>query len=366
MTHAKLHLYPPQLPVRLRVEIARAVTASGALRPADVPDRARRHPLDPPFPGGPKVDVLLEASAHPASADARDARVDLAIGSFRWTADVLGRRTATRTGDRVTISAPAPIDAPVPIALESAFGGGSSGAPPGMRQLDRDLDGAHLFPRNPSGLGYRTTKDDGTWDLPLVEDPDDRLTAERLERIADESWLAAPLPWCLDEVFTPTFPRVAMIAGMGPPVADRSALLEVRRGFLATPPPASDALTLDPRFLQDAPPWGWLDALRPGDAITLSGCLPRGATFAARVPTTPASEVVIDGRRVDVELRATRLVVRPDAGEILVVWTADVDLPRPFVPGVHRRIPIELRSDGADPFAYPTPAAPSRPDPRTV
>ena len=106
MTHAKLHLYPPQLPVRLRVEIARAVTASGALRPADVPDRARRHPLDPPFPGGPKVDVLLEASAHPASADARDARVDLAIGSFRWTADVLGRRTATRTRQPRRASAP--------------------------------------------------------------------------------------------------------------------------------------------------------------------------------------------------------------------------------------------------------------------
>lgn len=354
MTHARLHLYPPQMPVRLRVEVARAVTPGGDLRPTDVPERVRRHPLDPPFPGGPKVDVLLEGSAHPASTDARDARVDLAIGSFRWTADVVGRRTATRSGDRVTVSAPELIDAPVPIAFESAFGGGTTGAPPGIHQLDRDLDGAHLYPRNPFGLGYRTSRDDGTWELPQVEDPEDRLTAERLERIAEEGWLAAPLPWCLDEVFTPTLPRVAMIAGMGPPVADPSALPEVRRGFLATPPPAPDALTLDPRFLQDAPPWGWLDALHAGDEVSLAGCMPRGATFVARAPAPPESEVVIDGRTILLDLRATRLVVRPDVGEVLVVWTADVDLPRPFTrapspsptpPPRLRRGPIHGRCD---------------------
>ncbi len=356
-----MHLYPAVSPRRLRIEVATA-SSGQAVSP---PVRARPHPLDPPLSGGPLVDVLLEGSAY-ALAGVSTQRVALSVGDWRWEALVFGARTASVASRRIAITAPEPIDAPVPIAWETAFGGGLPGAPPGIRQLDREIDGAHLYPRNPFGLGYRHGEDLLAWELPQIEDPTDPLTPERFARIEEEGWVAAPLPWCLDEVHPATFPRVAMIAGMGPPLDHPTPLPEIARGFLAEPLPPADSMRLDPRFLQDAPPWGWLGSLAAEDEIVLAGCLPRGEVFTARPPARPGCDVVIDGVVSAVDLRPTRLVVRPELRDLLVVWVADVPLPRPFIPGVHRRIPIEVRVEGHEPVAYPTAPVPSRPDPRTV
>jgi hypothetical protein len=145
-----------------------------------------------------------------------------------------------------------------------------------------------------------------------------------------------------------------MLDGMGPPLPDGATLPEVRRGFLREPPPAPSGSAIDRRFLQEAPPWGWLEALPDGAEIEVEGCLPAGASFAARLPPQPAADVAIDGAVTALELRPTKLVVRPEADEVVVAWWAVAALPRPFVPGLHAKIPIEVRL-GGERFSFPTP-----------
>ncbi len=354
MPHARMFLYPPRLPQRLRVELSTALSAAGGarFRPDDVPARHRPSALDPPFRGGDCVDVLLEGSAVIADPRARTATVDVVVGDWRWSAAVFGPRKAVRVAGQVAIGDPVPIERPVPIAFETAFGGGASGDEDLVGTLERDIAIARVYPRNPFGLGYRATPGDATWDLPQIEDPDDPITEERLERMGTEGWESGPLPWCLDETLAIAFPRIALLPGMGPEIADPSRLAEIARGFLTLPLPAAAGGTLDSRFIQDAPPWGWVSSLAPRTVVEVRGCLPRNEVLALELPAAPPFFVKVDGLASELEVRPARLTVRPDTQEIAVLWTADLALPRPFRPGVERGA-IEAWMEGAEPVQHP-------------
>jgi len=362
MRYVDMHLYPRELPEWLHVEVATAVSATsgGKVRPAAVSPRQRPSALDPIFRGGALVDVLLDACAVPRSYGAPSCQVDVRVGDWSWSALALGQRTARCAGGRFTMSAPAPITAPVRISFGTAYGGGESGEPCAPRPSMKELTSGRAYPRNPFGRGYRCGTADGAWELPQLEDETDLLTAERLERIAAGDWACAPLPWCLDEVHAVTFPRCTLLPGLGPDVAGQGEVAETTRGYLrerrTDPEPA-----VDTRFLQDAPPWAWLAGLGAGTDIEVRGCLAMGQPLALAMPGSPAFSATIDGRDVDLDLRPARLVIRPQHDELVVHWCGDVVLPRPFLPGVHKRIPISVRIHGCDSVPYPTPPVAPRP-----
>jgi hypothetical protein len=154
-----------------------------------------------------------------------------------------------------------------------------------------------------------------------------------------------------------------MIAGMGPDLGEDAIVPEQARGLLAAPLPAAEALTIDARFLQAGPCWGWRAEVATGADLRVEGCLPGGLTFATALAELPPVEIAIEGEVAPLALRLERLVLRPEAGEVVVIASADVVLPRPFLPGVHRRIPIEVRPAGGDPIPYPTPGVLGRADP---
>jgi hypothetical protein len=363
LRYAEMVLHPREFPNRLHVEVATAVAAPGELRAVAVESRLRPATFDPPFRGGPFVDVLLEGRAHAASPTATSATVTARVGDWSWEATVWGRRTATSRDARIRLGDPSPLAAPVPISFATAFGGAESGEPrtsaSAWEPAPRDVLLGNVYPRNPFGRGYRRGTQDGTWELPQIEDPRDFTTADRLERVATDDWTSGPLPWCLDEVHTTTFPRCALVPGLGASTR-RDDIAEVSRGFLRAPP-EGDELGLDTSFLQDAPPWGWLDRLDVGAEVEVRGCLPDGETFAMRLPPAPPFYLTVDGVEGELPLRCTRLTIRPEAREVLVSWTGDVVLPRPFLPGIHARIPIAVRMAGLDAVPYPTPPVMPRP-----
>jgi len=332
----------------LRFEVAACAVSSSAadprpkFRPVAIPERLRRSPFDPPLRGGPFVDVLLEGSAVPRVHQAATTTVSLAVGDWSWSAAVFGVRRAVGVAGHIAIGDPMPIDRPVPIAFETAFGGEAPSSADVALALDREIDSARVYPRNPFGLGYRHGRVESGWYLPQIEDPADLLTDQRLERIADEGWEAGPLPWCLDEVHAATFPRAAWI-GMGPDVVAPESLAEVRRGWLAERTPDKHSGRIEPCFLQDASPWAWLAELRAGTLVEATGCLPRGATFAIELPQWPRVIVTMGGRDQEVGIRPARITVRPDMRDVIVTWVGEIEIPPGTDVDPSGRSPIAVR-----------------------
>jgi hypothetical protein len=215
-----------------------------------------------------------------------------------------------------------------------------------------------VYPRNPWGRGYRKERNGEDWALPALEDPRDPLEPRRLEGMVEGSWKRGPLPWCLDDMHPLAFPRAVMVAGLAELANLDTSVTEVDCGFLQLPIDTSQMA--DPRFLQDAPPWAWLGSVARGTEVVVKGCRPRRESFSATIPEAPPLSLIIEGSRQDVEFRLTKLYLCPEQGEVFASWSAEALLPRVYIPGLHKRIPITVDWPGHGTFDYPVAPA-SRP-----
>jgi hypothetical protein len=83
---------------------------------------------------------------------------------------------------------------------------------------------------------------------------------------------------------------------------------------------------------------------------------PRLREVKMELPPPPRIHGVHERGAVDIaDLRMTNVVLHPNDGTLSVTWAGTFPLPRIFVPGVHKRIPVAAKLDGFDPVAYPTP-----------
>jgi hypothetical protein len=315
------------------------------------------------------ADVVVRGSAfNPGGSPIETARVLVSIGERAKRIAVFGHRVVSwRKDGTPEFSSPEPVES-VPLVYQLAYGGFDARVPipeddvsTYMQLLRAGLAYDHpgLYPRNPVGKGYVVLPGpiDGL-ELPNLEDPYDMLTPERLVTRAPEYWYRQPLPWCFEWSVGSTFPRFRFLGGepwFPPP--DGPELPEVARGFC---PPGLRGLTEDgpemPGYLQEASlGMSFLGPLA-GQPVRLEGMNPDHPSIGFAVPPPPRLVFEVEGARESVEARLTNFVVHPKEMRFTVTYAAKTAaLPRAFIPGVHREIPIALLVDDEPPIRYQAP-----------
>jgi hypothetical protein len=332
-------------------------------------------PLEPRFPVGSDfwfqkvaADVVVRGSAFNAGgAPIETARVRVSIGERTKRIAVFGHRVVSwRKDGTPEFSSPEPVES-VPLVYQLAYGGVDGRVPipdnelPTWMELLRAglaYDHPGLYPRNPVGKGYLVLPGpvDGL-ELPNLEDPDDLLTPERLVTRAPENWHRQPLPWCFEWSVGSTFPRCRFL-GTEPwfPPPDGPELKEVACGFC---PPGLPGLT------EENPHEGYLQEASLGMAfpqpladqpVRIDGMNPDHPSVLFTVPRPPRLVFEVEGAREPAEARLTNFVIHPKEMRFTVTYAATTAaLPRAFIPGVHREVPIALLVDDDLPIRYRAP-----------
>ncbi len=321
------------------------------------------------WPRRPRTDFGVVGSALPEGGrpvEVMDAGVR--VGHFEKRVRVFGRRAIEWVGDAPRIAAPEPFEE-LPICFENAYGGIDYRVPvaeddPKYQAWLMRADHPGVYPRNPFGRGFLAVDAPlEEAEMPNLEDPEDLLTAGRL--VADAArWYEQPLPWSLDFMSVASFPRCSMMALEGEPwhaPPDDERLPEVRRGYLPAGYRAALASLLSGQgplmeAAQEASHGLAFDTLAYGTPVEVFGMnaeYPR-LEFALP-PHPPRLEIEVDGRRTPVAPQLACVVCRPAELRLTLTWTAYLESPRRYVPGIHKRIPVSLHVDGDTPVAFDTP-----------
>jgi hypothetical protein len=251
------------------------------------------------------TDVVLAGSAYAARPGDREGEAGVQVGAARATFRVFGRREWQSALGVTRMSRPEPYER-LPLAYEHAVGGTDT-----TPVAERD----HAFePRNPVGVGFRAARSQRVVDaspLPhferadaLVRTPDDRPPPAPVGFVAPGWQPRAAFAGTYDDAWT----------------AGRSPLL-----------PAD----FDARFFDVAPPELSVPGRLRGDEHGAAlGVSPRGLLRFTLPGLAPAATVA--GRalgRARLPLGLDRVVVDGDGGdlgEVVLVWSAGLRLPRGF------------------------------------
>ncbi len=321
----------------------------------------------------PYTDVVVQGAAMAAGGRAVTSMVaGVRLGGAHKELTVWGRRDVRWHAGRPRIGQPQPFDR-VPLTWANAYGGidwrvaipdaealSAVGLP--QEALRTLVDHPGLYPRNPFGSGYLAAAGEVPGLLaPALEDPADPLTDERLAAHPPEQWWRQPLPWCLDWTSPVMFPRACFFSPeVAPwfPAPDHRELPEIARGlisdgFLATRCPGG---SIDARFFQGASAGLILSRPESGMPMTITGMHPDHAELAFPLPATaPTITFEIEGRKVVQRARLHHIVCRPNELRLNLVFAAEAPLPRTFIPGVHRHIPVSAALDRDAPVPYLAP-----------
>jgi hypothetical protein len=317
------------------------------------------------------ADVIVQGSAFaPGGRPVRHMTASAIIGKATKRVSVFGNRFLEwRSDGTPVIPHPEPFTE-IPLTYENAFGGidvRMEMAPPNSPEefLEFDiLDYPGIYPRNLHGKGYLVLPDVMPGALmPNLENPRDLLTADRLIVRDPRMWYRQPFPWCFDWTNAVMFPRMAYL-GLSPrfpPPADAS-LPEIALGML----PRDFARAYSPRldqsdswpavFYQEASLGMSFTDLTAGTPILIEGMHPDRPRLEWQLPPAPVVQVFMEGKRVPAIVRLTNCVITPAELKMCVVYTALVtEMPRVFIPGVHKEIPFLAVINGDRPLAYEPP-----------
>jgi hypothetical protein len=313
------------------------------------------------------TDVVLLGSAFTRSGKAATAmEVSAQVGPLSKRIAVFGRRQLDwRPGGIVSVPDPEPFTE-MPIIPPLAYGGLDPRVPlppelepQWMEHAKRGLAFDHpgLYPRNPIGKGYLVYPDPPMrgLELPNLEDPNDRLTPQRLFARSPELWHRQPLPWNFDWTSPLSYPR-ELYAGMDAwhPCPDLAQLPEVQRGF-APGLQKSPGGPL-PEFHQEASLGMVARVPLAGAPVVVTGMHPEDPALSFTLPPPLPISIEIGGERLPLNPQLTNLVIIPGQRKFYVVYFArTAALPRYFVPGIHQHIPLAAYIANDPPIAYVTP-----------
>jgi hypothetical protein len=337
----------------------------------DLRDPDREPPLPPGtdfWPHKRQPEFVVEGAAYaPDGKPAAGVTVAAAVGERQKRIAVFGdRRVTWSASGRPRFGPPEPFTS-LPLAWDRAYGGLDWRTP-----LPDPLTDAHkvllqsdhpgLYPRNPWGRGYLVASDpvDDVL-LPNLEDPADLLTPERLITGDPRDWWRQPLPWTFGWMSVAMFPRYVYL-GLGadawyPAPAD-AELAEETRGLLRRDwrEYYAQGPLPHPRLRQEASHGLVLDADPHGQPVELVGLHPEHTELRFTLPRTrPELVFDLDGHRTDAAPRLHHVVCRPERELVSLIYGAVVDLPRAFVPRIHKHIPLAVSVHGDEPLAYEPP-----------
>jgi hypothetical protein len=353
-------------------------------------DIYRDEALDPKMPPGSDfwiskaaTDVVIQGSAYaPGGRPISRMEVSARIGQASKRIAVFGRRAVTWDVDRrISIAPPEPFTE-MALTYFNAYGGLDPRVPipeseredyMRLSALGLTFDHPGAYPRNLIGKGYLVSPEPmENFEMPNLEDPDDLLTPQRMVAGSPELWYRQPLPWCFDWTNDLMFPRL-LYGGMDAwfPCKDDAALPEVRRQLL--PPRLAQRMEQAPEiareYYQEASLGMVFRQPITGQPVSLAGMHPEEPVLNFTIPPDPPIEIEVDGRREAVQPRLTNVVLRPAEKKLYTVHFArTVDLPRAFIPEIHKDIPLLARIARDAPLKYESPptirdrlAAASRP-----
>jgi hypothetical protein len=333
--------------------------------------------LQPRFPLGSdfwvnkeRTDVVICGSAFaPGGRATPSMYVSVQVGGVGKRIAVFGRREVQWAGGRPRFGRPEPF-VEMPLTYQNAFGGLDNRVPIPADQRDdymrlvelgMQFDHPGLYPRNPIGKGYVVLPEPVPGlELPNLEDPADLLTAERLITHKPELWYRQPLPWCFDWTPGLTFPRYLHV-GVDPwfPSPQDASLPEVRRGFI----PANLRQTVEQEqrisagYLQEASLGMAVATPLAGQPVVLSGMHPEEPEIRFTLPPAPSIDIHIEGERWAPPPLLTNLVLYPTEKRFTAVYCARTKgLPRVFIPGIHKNIPLSVSINRDAPIVYQSPA----------
>jgi hypothetical protein len=318
----------------------------------------------------PATDVAILGSAYaPNGKPAREMQVGVQIGARQKRIAVFGDRRIEWKNGAPSISAPERFEE-IPVTYENAYGGIDWRVPvsendPHCQNAAWEVDWPGLYPRNPFGKGYLVYSEplaDAV--MPNLEDPSDLLAANRLIVGDPQLWYRQPLPWCFDWVRPVTWPRCLFFA-VGDadawyPGPEDEQMPEVKRGFLPRDYRAKLKANAEegilPEFFQEAAYGLVLGNLKGNEPVLIQGMHPEQSVLSFNLPgMIPAIELEVDGDRTPLKPRLHSVICEPAEEKVALVWAADDDLPRKFIPGVHKYIPVGIRVNGDEPVFFEAP-----------
>lgn len=313
------------------------------------------------FPFKPATDVVVLGHVH-ALTPQREIGVGLRIGRTHKLVKVLGARRATVASDgRVLFSAPEPFSK-IPLTFALAYGGrdrhaeAKFGIPAAKfaQFLPPGFDVARLspfrYPRNPCGRGYLVEASRAAVDeleLPLFEDPEDRLTTERLAAGDPKRWTNMPVPQSLGWLGHAWFPRSAFFGVLPDHEPPNGPLFEVRKGWtpgdILVPGPPQERFSV--RVAQGASLGLQVPYLQGDEDGALYNLCVNTAELRFRLPgERPA--IWTDGRKG--KLNATKPVIHsvifePDCMRVSIVWRGSAPALRPYLPDELATMPLQVK-----------------------
>mgnify|MGYP000565389106 CR=1 FL=1 len=314
-----------------------------------------------------RTDVVVRGSAHgPEGRPVRSMRVVVSVGDDGKAVQVHGDRLVEWPAPGELRFGPPEPFTQMPLDWDRAYGGWDRRVPVGhgpnptvaeLASLEFDHPG--MYPRNPFGRGYIVIDEpvDGIL-LPNLEDPAQLLTPATFVTGDPRRWYRQPLPACFEFTTAMFFHRLCWLgldAWYPPP--EGTPLAEVDRGVL--PPDyhlLRGGLNRSPQVMQEAAIDLVFDPLAAGTPIAVEGMHPEQRRIHFELPDPPRLEFHIEGKVYPVEAQLTNVLIEPDAPRVSLTYVArQFDMPRVFVPGIHAKIPIDLRIEGIGTIAYVTP-----------
>jgi len=300
-----------------------------------------------------RTDVVVQAIAYAYAKGTRELTARVRFGEHERSIVVHGaRRGEIDRAGRPRFSEAEPIEG-VPLRYDFAYGGVDQRALEKRRdplrailaQARYDFDPQAVtdyhYPRNPCGLGYLIDLDEEGFDglpIPFLEHPFDPLSPARLAVGDPKRWARGPLPACWDWQSETWFPRLGYL-GMAPDVDDPDLVPEeARRGWAARDvlriPPVHHApdRPISPEFDQCASPGMSIAELSPAETFVLTNLHPNKPTYSFQLPgEVPEVKLDLGGPSLtDLEPHLDAVVVRPDPGELVMLWSARTTILRSY------------------------------------
>lgn len=275
-----------------------------------------------------QTDVVFDGKAHSVGAvPVTNLKAALCVGTARKEILVIGDRVCRwMDGGRVAASQPAPFVS-MDLRYENAYGGVDIYSDPSM---------PCAYPRNPLGKGFVVKPTPKTlMDLPLpnLEDPLNRITAEKLCILEMKHWEKQPMP--VGFSWYPKFwpPRVSL-AGIMP--ADAAFEKEMRKTYATLLKGEQKELyekhtigPMDFRFFNGAPAGQSFPYMSGAETIRLENLTPEGTTEFQLPGEKPVVRIDIGMGMQEPPVFLHTVQIRGEDSQVDLVWRAALPYPGP-------------------------------------
>lgn len=310
----------------------------------------------------PGTDVVVQGHAYSYSPHATTVDAELKLPDVSHTVRVHGNRRVEWQGKTPVFTPAEPFER-MPVRYDRAYGGYDEVYQPKVTdlllrqlneaepQLQMDTFSECHYPRNPAGCGYLielTREATADLRLPNLEFPFDPVTPERLAVGSPTGWMNAPLPAAFDWIDPSWFPRIGYLGLTPEYVLPQDGVREIGLGWAVPSLMEMEPFTLHsfhPTFQHGASPGLVRRRLEPGTQMVLRNLFPehpeRRIQLTEKVPHVEIQ--VCEKERLPTDSYLNAVVIMPDQGQVVEIWSARAKVLRPYAPSELQEMTWKIR-----------------------